>query len=1055
MILYPRLRTVEARPLIEAALTAPLDELELDRPVLPRGVVWAPTGGERVSEGRLIELRARLRETAQRVGYAPGRLLEPRAPEGAALDRELARVLYEGLHLSAHEAAAGDMWRYFACILAPELVRWRFPGKEGSAQERFGSSLRRNLFGRMWWRAFTFHDPKATDPWALVDALGEDEMVQITERPNAAGFRPLARGLARGLLRNHRTAPTLNRGNLLRDTMKRLLRRLPLLRYESLSEPDLDTALDDIYRDSLRAAGAELRQISLPLPPPRPPLPAPPPTPEPPRAWTSLSLIRRHAFVSQLNQSELAGLVRELQPVDPLESEPRWALLRGISVPAGRVVAALPVGSGSSSRLSTDDLEAWLQAEDAGRWVREVAPERALTMLRLLDDGWLRLWFSQTFGRFPDDSEGDLARTILRRFDGDWIDLVGWIDDPVCRGLLTMVAPANAQATDPRAGLASWLVGHEVEAAPIGRLVPPADEDEDADDDITLGGVTEAARAPAPDAAEMAQWEALTTDPRPLPDPPGLIRNLLSRLEVRTRGELARLDLSTLKTLPGVGRTKVEVLRDWRAQVLGGEPVEPAAPAEPPRQLPPELAGRPLTAVPGLLEGLFEELSIVTQGDLISLDLYALQGRTYVGKRRIELVRTFQEKILASIDEPEPPRPPVPDLATLEAATLGGLAGRELQLVTRRFIDGATLLECGQDQGLSRERVRQILGRTLDRLRSEHREDAASLLRTECGIDPAGDRALHRQMAALATVPFDHLRLPLTLVVDGWTLVDRDWLVRGGGAELDRLLDSVDAWIDGRSEIDVSSFDEAPVQPPMLEIILMEHRAMRSEGEAWVVDTARYDTAEALLDRLGVVGTAHQDELARWLISRDGGSSDDDEVFRVARKVEGALSRQPHAYRTAMGTFTHRDALTVAEADLDRLVELCVDRIRGLPGAISTRALLEFLAGVGERVESVSPWLLKDALSRHAEVKPLRKFLIGYAPTFSEAGVYLTDRLEAILREAGVPLTPDEVTDRLPEGLHYSEAAIYGALRTGGIAASAGRGRFIWSPAADESAGEP
>lgn len=1057
MMLYPRLRTVEARPLIELALTASLEELELDRPVFPRGVVWAPTGGERVSEGRLIELRALLRETAQRVGYAPGRLLEPRAPEGAALDRELARVLYEGLHLSAHEAAAGDMWRYFACILAPELVRWRFPGKEGSAQERFGSSLRRNLFGRMWWRAFTFHEPQAAEPWALLDALGEDEMVQITERPNAAGYRPLARGLARGLLRSHRRAPTLNRGNLLRDTMKRLLRRLPLLRYESLSEPDLDTALDDIYADSLRAAGAEVRQLALPLHAPRPaPAPAPaPPLAEPPRAWTSLSLARRYLFVRQLDAAELAELTRELKPSDPLESEPRWALLRGVSVPARRLVAALPTGSRAAERLNTSDLERWFEAEDAGSWVREVAPERALTLLRLLDDGWLRQWFAQAFGCQPEEGTWDLPRSILRQFDGDWRDLVGWIDEPICEGLLTMVSPGSVRGSDARSGVASWLVGHEVTAAKLGELLPPVIErDEDDDDDITVGRESARVSEPGAHTLEMTQWDALINDPRPLPEPPGLIRNLLGRLEVRSRGELARLDLSTLGKLPGVGRIKVEVLQEWRVKVLGVEPVPPAPAPEPVRQLPPEFAARALPPVPGLLEGLFAELGVVTYGDLMTVDIQGLRGMNHVGRRRIELVNSLREKALADLEASVPPRAPAPDLATLEAWVLGELAGRELQLITRRLIEGGSLLECGQDLGISRERARQILGRSIDLLRAEYHDDAVALLREECSINAMENRAVHRQMATLATVPFDRLRLPLTLVADGWTLIDGDWLVRGGGTELDRLLAAVDGWIDGRAEIEVASFNAAPVQPPVLEIILMELRGMRSEGDRWVVDTARYDKAEALLDRLRGVGSAHQDELARWLISKDGGSLDDDEVFRVARSVEGTLARQSQAYRTAMGTFTHRDALPIMEADLDRLVQLCVDRIRGLPGAISTRALLDFLSSSEELAGVVSPWLLKDALGRHPEVKPLRKFLVGYAPTFSEQGVYLTDRLEAILREAGVPLTPEEVTDRLPEGLDYSEAAIYGALRTGGIAASAGRGRFIWSPAADEPASE-
>jgi DNA-binding CsgD family transcriptional regulator len=1047
MTLYPRLRTVEARPLIEAALSAPLEELQQDRPLLPRGIVWAPTGGVRVSEARLADLRELIREAAKAVGYDAGMPLEPRAPEGAALDRRLARVLYDELHLTPHEASAGDVWRYFACVLAPELVRWRFPGKEGSPQERFGTSLRRNLFGRMWWRAFIFHEPAASDPWVLLDALGEDEMVQITERPSAAGYRPLARGLARGLLRRHRQAPGLNRGNLLRDTMKRLLRRLPLLRYESLVELELDAALDELFSDSLRAAGAEVRQLTFPLAPPReaPPLPVPS---TPVRPWFSISLTRRFAFVNQLDADDVAALTLELSPVDPLESEPRWALLRGLSVPHARVVAALPSAQRLTARLGSNDLEEWLAEGTPGSWVSEILPARALSLLRLLDGDWLRVWVGRTLGEAILPDAADLPRAILRQFDGEWSDLLGWIDADVCAGLLEMFSPGAPQTSDPRSILASWLVGRTVVAPSLGRLeIPQVDPwEEDVTEEETRPAPTESV---AHTAFERALREARIADPRPIPEPPGLIRKLLARVLVRSLGDLARLDLATVADLPGVGKTKVEALRTWRIEVLGAEPVVPAYVPEPAPPLPPAFAARRLGPVPGLLQRLFIDLGIFTYGDLMAIDVDGLTAIEHVGRRKIELVQQMQEAARMEVEQPPPARSPAPDLSALETLVLDGVTGRERTLVNRRLIEGASLVECGQELGLSRERVRQLTSRVLDRLQFEHATDAAALLNAECGI-LADDRALHRQMAALATIPFERLRLPLSLVADGWALVDGEWMVRGGPAELDRLLSGVEEWIAGRQFIEATDLERAPVRQPLLGIILAEHCGMRTEGDDWVVDVSQFDRNTFLEERLRTAGTAHQDELARWLLARQGDEAKDAEVARAVRSVEGALSRLPSVYRTAMGTFTHREALPIPEAALARLVDLCVDRMRGTAGAISTRALLDQLRGEDDHAAVVSPWLLKDALKRHPDIKVLRKFLVGYAPTFTEEGVLLGDRLEAILREAGVPLTTQEITDRLPDGLEHADAAIYSTLRNGGFAVTAGRGRFIWSPDSED-----
>lgn len=538
-------------------------------------------------------------------------------------------------------------------------------------------------------------------------------------------------------------------------------------------------------------------------------------------------------------------------------------------------------------------------------------------------------------------------------------------------------------------------------------------------------------------------FDTLLADPGPIPEPPGLIRTLLSRLGVDTRGDLARVALASVATMQGVGSTKVETLRAWRIDVLG---VDATAASEAVAPLPPELAARHLTRVPSLLHNLFASLDVTTVGDLMAIDLRDLRSMWGVGDLKIELVRQLQDAARTEAAQPVPVYTPPPDLNALEAMVVGSVTGRDRILVDRRLIGGATLLECGQELGLSRERVRQLCSRILDQLRMDLGDHAASLLCRECWVSPAEDRAFHREMAASATVSFERLRLPLALVAEGWTLVDDDWMVCGGTAELDQLLDDVEAWLRGRSSIEFSELERAPVRQPLLGIILSKHCGMRTEGDAWVVDVSRFDRTEFLEDQLCRAGTAHQEDLARALLAHQGTEATAGELLRAVRTVERILSTQPWAYRTAMGTFTHRDSLPLSEPVLARLVERCVDQMRGAAGAVNTRVLLDQLRREENIAAVVSPWLLKDALTRHPDIKTLRKFLVGYAPTFEEEGVLLADRLEAILQKARMPLRMKQIIAGLPEGLEHGKPAICKLLRNGGFAASVGHGLYIWIP---------
>jgi hypothetical protein len=174
------------------------------------------------------------------------------------LDSQLSRLMYEELRISPNEASAPGIWRYIACILAPELVRWRFPGTDKSnfktSMKRYSGSLLRNNFGRLWWRAHLLKDESNLEnPYWLIDTLGEDELVAITERSNAAAYKPVAVGLGAALLKTFDPEKHNNRSNIMREAMKRVIRRLPLSCWEALEQPVLESTLEEIFIQTLEA----------------------------------------------------------------------------------------------------------------------------------------------------------------------------------------------------------------------------------------------------------------------------------------------------------------------------------------------------------------------------------------------------------------------------------------------------------------------------------------------------------------------------------------------------------------------------------------------------------------------------------------------------------------------------------------------------------------------------------------------------------------------------------------------------------------------------------
>lgn len=249
-LLYPRLLAGQARPLHETYRHMNIAELTERVATSHPSAVYVATGGDRVSEGRLKQLRELVTDLAREAGFPNESAREPRA----AFDLRLAGALHAEMNLVPAEAASGDIWAFLALVLLPDVVYWRYPIPPGDRV--LGTDLTRHVFGRMWWRAQLVHTPDAPDPYAALLVLGEAAFDQIYTRRKALGGSP---HLVKGILRvwNGLDLGEVNERDALRDFLKRLLRLAPFVLFDALDEQSLDAELRVVAQESMSVMTSE------------------------------------------------------------------------------------------------------------------------------------------------------------------------------------------------------------------------------------------------------------------------------------------------------------------------------------------------------------------------------------------------------------------------------------------------------------------------------------------------------------------------------------------------------------------------------------------------------------------------------------------------------------------------------------------------------------------------------------------------------------------------------------------------------------------------------
>ncbi|WP_319450318.1 MULTISPECIES: DUF6339 family protein [unclassified Mycobacterium] len=243
MIVLPRIDKHSATEILNNHLGEDVASIGSRMPDRNPVTTYTPVGGLRIDDQRLVDLRKEVLDLSARHGM-PERLVDLSVFEG-----QLARLLHDRLPMSPNEASHEEVWSYLTCCWLLDVAAWRF-GRDAD-KRRFIGDVNRNTFRRLWWRA------EILGPGVDLTLLGEDELVNITERPTIASDRRLARTVALDFLARVDRGEAESRMLLMRDAMKRLLRLTPFVAFAALRDDEVHEVVEHCFNSAASALSGE------------------------------------------------------------------------------------------------------------------------------------------------------------------------------------------------------------------------------------------------------------------------------------------------------------------------------------------------------------------------------------------------------------------------------------------------------------------------------------------------------------------------------------------------------------------------------------------------------------------------------------------------------------------------------------------------------------------------------------------------------------------------------------------------------------------------------
>jgi hypothetical protein len=241
-LLYPRLSRAAAQRILNERNGVSIEDLHdlggLDHP----DAAPSATGGRPVTADKLRDVQNAIREVAKSAGFP-----KPIAGSTQSFDRPCGSALYGLMDIVPADAADEGVWSFMTVVLVPEIGPWRFPRQ--SDDRMLGRP--RNVLRRLWWRAWALGPDLELAPDGC-EPLGEDESVQIMERPSLGGNRRSAHALQEALWRAELAGLSVPRSELMRQLARRMRATKSHISLDSIDDESLIELLGRITHDALR-----------------------------------------------------------------------------------------------------------------------------------------------------------------------------------------------------------------------------------------------------------------------------------------------------------------------------------------------------------------------------------------------------------------------------------------------------------------------------------------------------------------------------------------------------------------------------------------------------------------------------------------------------------------------------------------------------------------------------------------------------------------------------------------------------------------------------------
>ncbi len=241
---YPRLPLSQAVSMLQERSPLTTQELLARSDTQHPQIEWYPTAAKRVPREHLRDLQTSIREIAGEFGYPylPNR----RSTQYIGFDQAVTAKIVAAMDIVPADAAHEGVWSFLSLVVLPDVALWRFPNSSGRGDYERIVGRPRNVFRRLWWRAFALGPETGS-------RLYEDEAVGIMERPSLGGNPRIAQTLAKEHLAVLAAKPSLSRTELMRQVTKRLRRLSVILTLGVLDDDDLRGLIAQLFAESVDA----------------------------------------------------------------------------------------------------------------------------------------------------------------------------------------------------------------------------------------------------------------------------------------------------------------------------------------------------------------------------------------------------------------------------------------------------------------------------------------------------------------------------------------------------------------------------------------------------------------------------------------------------------------------------------------------------------------------------------------------------------------------------------------------------------------------------------